>query len=152
MKIKAAVMRRRYIFYGTEQKTSSKLRSRRPNRQLKLEKDSTEWPIRLLHWSSRGIMIAKGADVRDLIKMSAQLQPECRRDHNVYYRKICGEIELHSGRCESRDLYHKIRYLTRPLTSKTWASKDYKGEIVTEIDQISATCSNYCQSLFYDSL
>ncbi|KAL0852131.1 hypothetical protein ABMA28_000368 [Loxostege sticticalis] len=93
-------------------------------------------------------MKATGADIKDLNKISAKIQLKCRQDHNSYLRNICTEVEAHADRYESRDLYHKIRLITKMLPSKTWAIQDHNGQIVTELDKISEVWRDYCQSLF----
>lgn len=95
-------------------------------------------------------MKASGADVRTLNKQSAQIQAACRRDRNTSLRKICEEIEAHSGKNESRDLHHKIRSITKTLSSRTWAIENCRGEVVTELEEISETWKQYCQSLYED--
>ncbi|KAL0901105.1 hypothetical protein ABMA27_006427 [Loxostege sticticalis] len=95
-------------------------------------------------------MKATGADIKDLNNISAKIQLKCRQDHNSYLRNICTEVEAHADRYESRDLYHKIRLITKTLPSKTWAIQDHNGQIVTELDKISEVWRDYCQSLFED--
>ena len=51
---------------------------------------------------------------------------------------------------ESRDLYHKIRLITKSLPARTWAIENDRNEVVTELEQISETWKKYCQSLFRD--
>lgn len=93
---------------------------------------------------------AAGADIKDINRISAQIQFKCRQDHNAYLRSICTEIEAHADRYESRDLYHKIRLITKTLPSRTWAIEDQNGQVVTELDKISEVWKDYCQSLFQD--
>ncbi|KAL0860793.1 hypothetical protein ABMA27_009337 [Loxostege sticticalis] len=78
-------------------------------------------------------MKATGADIKDLNNISAKIQLKCRQDHNSYLRNICTEVEAHADRYESRNLYHKIRLITKTLPSKTWAIQDHNGQIVTEL-------------------
>lgn len=37
---------------------------------------------------------------------------------------------------ESKDLYHNIFLISKPLPAKTWAMED-KNEVVTELEEIS---------------
>ncbi|CAF4845366.1 unnamed protein product [Pieris macdunnoughi] len=91
---------------------------------------------------------AAGADIRELNRLSANIQACCRRDHNFHLHSICDELEKHHV---SRDLYHKIRLITKSLPAKTWAIENDKNEVVTELEQISETWRSYCQSLFLDA-
>ena len=93
---------------------------------------------------------ATGCDVKDLNRLSSQIQAHCRRDHNTYLNSICNEIETHAVKYESKDLYRKIRFITKSLSPKSWAIEDNGGKIVTELDKISESWKTYCQSLFQD--
>ncbi|XP_037870090.1 LINE-1 retrotransposable element ORF2 protein [Bombyx mori] len=111
------------------------------------------------HWMTDGTLAlieerrrkkAQGIDTNKLNVLSANIQASCRRDHNSHLRNICEEVEKHAMKLESRDLYHKIRFITKSLPSKTWAIVNDKNELITELDQISETWKRYCQSLFQD--
>ncbi|XP_060810227.1 uncharacterized protein LOC132904318 [Amyelois transitella] len=111
------------------------------------------------HWMTEGTLAlveerrrkkAQGADMRTINKLSAEVQAACRRDHNNYLHAICHEIESHAGSHESKDMYHKIRVITKSLPSKTWAIENSDNRVVTELVEISGTWKGYCQSLFQD--
>ncbi|KAL0879221.1 hypothetical protein ABMA27_003004 [Loxostege sticticalis] len=93
---------------------------------------------------------SQGADVRTLNKLSAEIQTACRRDQNAQLQNICAEVEAHADKHEDRDLHRKIRSITKTLSSRTWAIENSQGETMTEIDAISETWKEYCQSLFED--
>lgn len=63
----------------------------------------------------RRLKKAAGADIRELNQLSANIQACCRRDHNSHLHSICDELEKHAMKHESRDLYHKIRLITKSL-------------------------------------
>ncbi|KAL0895144.1 hypothetical protein ABMA27_013595 [Loxostege sticticalis] len=82
-------------------------------------------------------MKATGADIKDLNNIFAKIQLKCRQDHNSYLRNICTEVEAHADRYKSRDLYHKIRLITKTLPvvwllpEPRWRGKERCGRIAT---------------------
>ncbi|XP_012553302.2 LINE-1 reverse transcriptase homolog [Bombyx mori] len=111
------------------------------------------------HWMSvdtfalveeRRRLKTSGADLKTLNAKSARIQEACRRDRNQYLQNLCIELEIHANKHETRDLHQKIKSLTKTLSSKTWAIENSQGETVTDLEDISETWKQYCQSLFQD--
>ncbi|KAL0812036.1 hypothetical protein ABMA28_009430 [Loxostege sticticalis] len=93
---------------------------------------------------------AQGVHANELNKLSATIQTSCRRDYNSHLQGICKEVEKHATKHESRDLYHKIRVITKSLPSKTWAIENDMNEVLTDLEDILERWKSYCQSLFQD--
>lgn len=83
--------------------------------------------------------------------LSSEIQTACRRDRNIELKSICTELEQHAQKYETKDLYMKIRTITRQFKPKTWAIEDSDGNTVTEIKLIVRVWEDYCKSLFLDS-
>lgn len=81
-------------------------------------------------------------------RLTRRIQTLCRRDKNLYIQKICKELEAHSEYNNSKDLFQKVRLLTRKFKAKNWAIKDSDGVIKTEIDQVIKVWRQYCERLF----
>lgn len=123
------------------------VRSTQPNRTMSKRQ----------HWMSddtwrlvenRREMKAKGASIQSLNSMSAQIQSSSRRDRNNHLKDICVELEKNAERHETKDLFKKIRYITRQFKPKTWAVQDSNGVTVTEIKDIAGVWKEYCEQLF----
>lgn len=80
-----------------------------------------------------------------------QIQRLCRRDKNNYIREICREIQSHFNCNTSRDLFQKIKLLTRKFKPKNWAVKDKEGNLVTDLDQVIMVWQQYCMDLYADN-
>lgn len=50
------------------------------------------------------------------------------------------QIQLHADRMETRDIFLKVKQITRTFTPQTWAIMDTDGKLVTEIEQVVNTC------------
>ncbi|CAH0723614.1 unnamed protein product, partial [Brenthis ino] len=67
--------------------------------------------------------------------ISARVQCLCRRDYNQYLNSICEDIEDHARTLHTKDLFLRVKSITREFRPKTWAIQDSKGTLLTEIDQ-----------------
>lgn len=63
------------------------------------------------------------------------MQRLCRRDYNQHLNSICHEIENHA--LHTRDLFLKVRGITRDFRPKTWAIEDEQGNLTTDVDQVT---------------
>lgn len=89
--------------------------------------------------------INKDERVREL---NREIKRACRKDKNSYLGRVCNEIETHAYQQQPRDLYKKVKQLTREFKPRTWSIKDHNGEVVTEINDIAEVWRQYCQKLF----
>ncbi|XP_024876648.1 uncharacterized protein LOC112457698, partial [Temnothorax curvispinosus] len=93
----------------------------------------------------------KGADARELNSLSSKIQAACRKDKNLALQNICEELEYNAQRFETKDLYMKIRTITRQFKPKNWAIENSAGNCVTEIKEIVEVWRKYCVTLFADT-
>ena len=82
--------------------------------------------------------------------LSREIQAASRRDLNAYLMNICTEIQTHSVTNNSRDLFRKIRSITRKFKPRHWAIKDQDDNLVTDLDKIASVWKDYCSNLFAD--
>ncbi|KOB68835.1 Endonuclease-reverse transcriptase [Operophtera brumata] len=75
--------------------------------------------------------------------LSAKVQRLCRRDYSQYLNSICLDIENHAQYLHTRDLFQKVKSITREFKPKTWAIEDREGNLLTEIDQITERWRSY---------
>ncbi|XP_070168800.1 craniofacial development protein 2-like [Polyergus mexicanus] len=81
-------------------------------------------------------------------RLSSSIQTNCRRDKNNFLNDICADIQLHANRFQSKDVFHKIKLITRKFKPRTWTISDENGVPVTEIDSIIETWRRYCERLY----
>lgn len=81
-------------------------------------------------------------------RLCKQIQRKCRQDKNNYIQKTCEEIERHHNRGETRDLYKKIKFLTRKFTPRTLTIEDKSGKILWERNEILERWRDYCAELY----
>ncbi|XP_071580973.1 uncharacterized protein [Temnothorax nylanderi] len=91
----------------------------------------------------------KTQTTRDTYKaLCRRIQRECRQDKNEYIKEICREIEEHQNSNDTRDLYRKVRELTRKLTPRTAAIEDKSDKILWESNDIVERWRQYCEELY----
>ncbi|KAJ2942978.1 hypothetical protein O0L34_g15168 [Tuta absoluta] len=83
--------------------------------------------------------------------LSAEIQRLCRRDKNEHINSICQDIEDHAASIHTRDLFMKVKYITREFKPKTWAIEDDAGNLITEIDKVTERWRAYCEKLYKDT-
>lgn len=69
-------------------------------------------------------------------------------DINSYFMNICTEIQNHAVSNKSRDLFRKIRAISRKFKPSHWAVKDENDHLVTELGKIRSVWKNYWESLY----
>lgn len=123
------------------------------------ETQNRSLPPKRQHWMTndtleliekRRQMKASGGKVQHLNEMNRAIQRACRKDKNSHLQNICAEVEEHADKHETKDLYKKIRIVTRQFKPKTWAIENSNGETVTDIKEITNVWKDYCGSLFLD--
>lgn len=83
-------------------------------------------------------------------ELNTEVQRLCRRDKTAQINKICDELEQQSVKHETKDLFQKVKDLTRSRTFKTCAIKNEEGIILTEINKVLCRWNQYCSSLYED--
>lgn len=81
-------------------------------------------------------------------KLSREVQRQCRKDKEEYIAGICEEIERHGIRNEPRELFNKIKLLTREFRPQNWSILDAGGNLKTDMDEILETWRIYCADLY----
>lgn len=84
--------------------------------------------------------------------MCKKIQEQCRQDKNNYVKKICSEIEEHQNSNQTRDLYKKVRELTRKFKPKTTAIEDENGEVLWNNEDILQRWKQYCEEPYKDEV
>jgi hypothetical protein len=72
----------------------------------------------------------------------------CRRDKNRYIEGICEEVEAHAYRNESRDLFQKVRMLTKEFKPQSWVVEGRDGALLTDVDDVLERWKDYCMELY----
>ena len=97
---------------------------------------------------------AKGLEDRDnavrYAQLSREIQRKARRDKNNYLNNICAEIQAHADTAETKDLFMKIKQITRKFKPRSWVIHNSEGELMTEIEEIAETWRQYCKKLYED--
>lgn len=65
-------------------------------------------------------------------RLNNKIQRQCRQDKNNYIKRICREIEEHQNTHDTRDLYKKVRELSRKFTPRALTIEDKDGRIIWE--------------------
>lgn len=86
-----------------------------------------------------------------LKEINNEIKQACRRDKNEHINKICGDLEMHATANHSKELYNKVKYLSREFKAKTQIIKDKQGNIITDVEGIAKVWRDYCVQLFQDT-
>lgn len=78
------------------------------------------------------------------------IQKRCRHDKNLFIEGICREVESHSLKSQTSDLFKKVRLLTKQFKPKTWIIEDADGKQLNELDKVANRWRIYCQQLYSD--
>lgn len=60
--------------------------------------------------------------------LNRDIQRNCRKDKNQFLSNMCHEIELHAHNNQTKDLFAKIKMVTRSFAPKTCAVRNHNGE------------------------
>lgn len=80
-------------------------------------------------------------------QLTRNINAGSREDKNAYITSICQEIEAHYSRAEPRDLFRKVKLLTKDFHSRLLPVKDDRGVILTNKPEILERWRQYCQTL-----
>lgn len=109
-------------------------------------KDSTWAKIQ-----ERKVLKAKGlreTTEKDMYRnLNKDIKRLCRKDKNQYINEVCQEIEQHQYKYETRDMFKKIKQLTRKFTPKYNGIKTEDGQLLTKDEDILGRWKTYCEQL-----
>jgi hypothetical protein len=55
---------------------------------------------------------------------------------------------MHANMHQPRDLFRKIKFLTKEFKAQTWATEDQNSSLKTDVYEIAETWRQYCQKLY----
>lgn len=87
---------------------------------------------------------------QEIVNVNRRIKSLSRRDKNNHIKEICKQLEQHADRQESRELFDKVKYLTKEFKPQTQIIKDNLGKAVTNPEGIAAIWKQYCEVLFHD--
>ncbi|KOB66537.1 Endonuclease-reverse transcriptase [Operophtera brumata] len=64
----------------------------------------------------------------EYVGLCRSIDRHCRADKNNFIQGICKEIEVHSMKFQTADLFKKVRLLSRQFKHKTWTIEDGNGQ------------------------
>ena len=82
--------------------------------------------------------------------LSRTIQTATRRDLNAYLTAVCEEAQSHAEANNTKELFQKIRVITRKFKPRHWIINDRNNVPVTEVDKIASVWKDYCGTLFAD--
>lgn len=85
-----------------------------------------------------------------LKNINKEIKNSCRQDKNTHIHKICMEIERYSATNESRELFNKVKYLSREFQLRTQIIQDENGRRITDPGGIAEVWRKYCIKLYSD--
>ena len=80
--------------------------------------------------------------------LSKNIQKRCRKDKEKFLSNICQEIESHSHRNETKDLFQKVKLLAREFKPRNYAIESEHGTVVGDTEAILNVWQKYCTELF----
>ena len=84
--------------------------------------------------------------------LKAEFQRITRRDKKVFLSDQCKEIEEHTRRGMTRDLFKKIRDTKGTFHAKMGSTKDRNGMDLIEAEDITKTWQKYTEELYKKDL
>lgn len=88
---------------------------------------------------------------RDKYKtLNRLIQKGCRKDKALYYENICREIENHANTNQTKDLFNKIKTITRNFKPKSHSIRDQNGRLQTDLNEVLKVWRDYCENLYKD--
>lgn len=85
---------------------------------------------------------------QQLRQLNRKIKSACRHDKNKQINDICDEIEQHANYSESRELFNKIKYLSKEFQPRTQIIQDEFGNTTTDPLEIVEVWKKYCLGLF----
>ncbi|VEN52761.1 unnamed protein product [Callosobruchus maculatus] len=83
-------------------------------------------------------------------QLSREIQRLCRKDKSSYLQQMCREIEMHANANHSKEMFFKVKCLSRDFKPKSWAVKNPEGELITNLHEVIEVWRNYCENLYHE--
>lgn len=120
------------------------------NTKLKSKTWMSNNTINLLE-KRRNLVISTTFDKEHKLRnINKEIKNSCRQDKNTHVHEICTELERHSATNESRELFNKVKYLSREFQLRTQIIQDENGRKITDPDGIAEVWRKYCTKLYED--
>lgn len=84
--------------------------------------------------------------------LSQTIDACCSEYKNKFINDICKDIEQHSLKYQTADLFKKARLLAKKFKPKSWAVEDANGEILYQSDEVTERWRCYCEDLYKGTL
>ncbi|XP_024891713.1 uncharacterized protein LOC112467350 [Temnothorax curvispinosus] len=86
-------------------------------------------------------------DRRHYRELHRTVQRLCRKDKNAEVDRVCQEIEESSNRAHTKDMFCKVKSLTKDIKIKNWTLEDDTGVIITDGYKVLERWREYCRGL-----
>ncbi|XP_072934750.1 uncharacterized protein [Epargyreus clarus] len=80
--------------------------------------------------------ISSGPQHQEYRKLHHKVQNLCRRDINAHITNICNEIEKSSNTSNTKDLFDKVRTITRQFKPRNWSVEDAHGKVLIDKNEV----------------
>lgn len=71
-----------------------------------------------------------------------------RKDKNDFISAVCDEIQSHTEKNETRDLFRKVKLLSREFKMRAMTIKNSEGELKTDPQEVAEAWKQYCEKLY----
>lgn len=71
-----------------------------------------------------------------------------KTNNGRYYTSVRKEIEVHFISNQEKDLFKKIKVITRSFKHKAYTIKDKDGTVTTGLDTVLEVWKQYCEDLY----
>ncbi|CAH2107939.1 unnamed protein product [Euphydryas editha] len=129
---------------------SNFMNSRNPESKKKIWISDSTWEL----IERRKEIKIKGLQNPDVVaeysKLCKSIDRHCRRDKNCFLQNVCTDIEQHSVKFQTADLFKKVRLLSRQVKPKIWVVEDEDGKLLHDFNDIADRWRRYCEELYWD--
>ncbi|XP_071642961.1 uncharacterized protein [Temnothorax longispinosus] len=87
-------------------------------------------------------------DRRHYRELHRTVQRLCRKDKDAEVDRVCQEIEESSNRAHTKDMFCKVKSLTKDIKIKSWTLEDDTGAIITDRYKVLERWREYCRGLY----
>lgn len=92
--------------------------------------ETTDLIMRRRKLKEKGLSLQEDRKLYD--RLCTQVQRGCRKNYDEHINNMCAELERNSAKNETRDLFRKVKELTKSRSVKTCTIADEAGNILTE--------------------
>lgn len=79
-----------------------------------------------------------------------EIRRKLRADKNKYIEEICDEIKCHRDNNQTKDMFQKIKQITRSFTTSSAPLKNKEGNLLVKKQEIKNRWREYCEGLMED--